>query len=241
MSSKVEKRKANTSIERNAKKTKFEENIKVEIEDEIIQKIPPDAFDQRMDTIIKKAIEIYHNLEDPNDKIDDWNERVAYLEILKKLCHVNYWAHRIISTKMQMKIFLNIPEMPTLKSKIAKNLQSSMSEWIKYKKLQFNQEKKFKNPSEAVSSHYCSTITSYGVQLDIIEDKIQEISLHCKNRKRSVSLSSTMSSTQQHNYDNDNENATCCLCGNQCYINFNIIKKVQENVTLKDLIQYYCR
>lgn len=202
--------------------------------------ISPIFFENRVNEIIKKAVEIFHDLE---DQVKDKNEQIAYLKILKKVCCDSEWSrNRIISTRSQIKILLQKESIGKVDCNI---IQESSNEWIKEKLEKFSGKTKAKK-IESLSHFYKNYISSLGVKFDAIENKINEYSGTTSSRRRSntsafTSSSATTSSRYLSLDEDDIVHSGCRLCGStNSRLIINIYTVINNNTTFKHLIENYC-
>jgi hypothetical protein len=170
-----------------------------------------------MQTVLTKAIRVFHGHE---DEIDD-NERVAYLNIIKRVCNVNDWTNaRIITNDHQIKCFRGVKG---LTDSDRKKFNVYTQNWMK-EKLVRTSGSNLKQKYTAIADYYKQHIFSYGVKYDLIEKKIKEI-------KRSAGLTAS----------NTGEYGKCRLCG--CDDKMLVIN-LNDNCgrfTFKHLVTEYCR
>lgn len=243
------RRKSQSSSENLRKKIKLEKEEEDNSATNLL--IPIEVIEQRMNAIIKTAVTIFHDLDDQPNR--DTKEKIAYLDILRKLCYFSYWSHnRIISSQIQQQI---ISQKQKLTKNDCKEVNESVNQWMRFKRSQLLVNFKG-NKNELIANHFRQTISSYGVQYETIEDKIKQFS-PANGRVRSKSKSSvsntsslsTLSTTTSSRYQSlcsNTENlgvcGSCRLCGNtNARLIINIYRNVSKNTTFKDLIEYYCR
>lgn len=209
---------------------------KIKIETKLIS---TENFDRRVDEILKKAIEIFFDLE---DQISNKSTRAEYLKILKKVGVATDWTqNRIISTKISVQIFL---QKDIITKKDCIKLGEALNEWIKQKFDKVDGQTKIQK-AKIISNFYKVYISSLGVQHDAIESKINEISGTRRNSNTSTfSSSSTASSSSRYqSLDGDDNIASnaCRLCGStNSRLVINIYKDINNNTSFKHLIESYC-
>lgn len=188
------------------------------------------VFDRRMSEVVKRAVKIYHNL---NDKVSDENECIAYLSILKKVCNINDWLNRRIFSKIQATCFV---EKDTLSSSDFRKFQEYSNNWINHKVLK-SPGKTRALKCEAVSNYYKEFISTYGVKLDTIETKIN----HCRRVSKDFKSNERLDDTINYEQMQEEPFGRCRLCGcKESRLVMSLNEKCRGSV-LKDLVEIYCR
>lgn len=191
----------------------------------------PEFYENRMQEVLKKGIEIYHD-QNPT-KIND-QERIAYLSILKKICSANDWMNsRIISSEQQIKCFKCVVKLTESEKK---KFTECSNNWVKHK-VNNTLGNSLTSKYNAIAESYKQFIFKFGVKYETIEDKIKQMKQSEKVTKGVKNVAKEKVSITKNSVDC----GQCRLCGRTDML---LIINLNENCghfLFKDLVRDYCR